>query len=302
MSDCDFEKSIRELEATGRFRVLRRAVLGPAAGLAAAGSNRIAIIVDIETTGLDVQRDEIIEIGMIAFSYDAAGNFGEVIETFGGMQQPSKPIPAPITKLTGISNDEVRGQVIDKRAVETFLSPASLIIAHNAAFDRPICERLSTMFAEKPWACSATEIDWQRSGFEGTKLVYILNQFGMYHVGHRALDDCIALLNILRMNLIGAGKSVLAELLSCARKTRYRISVISPYELRSVLKSRGYRWYPGSSGRPRSWWIEKEEKDQSAELAFLNGQANLSGGSIIVEKVTALNRFKWDSIAKTTSE
>jgi DNA polymerase-3 subunit epsilon len=301
MSDLDFEKSISELEATDRFRVLRRAELGPIGDLTSVGNDRIAVVVDTETTGLDLQRDEIIEIGMIAFTYDLAGNFGKVIGTLSATQQPSKPIPPTITQLTGISDDEVKGRVIDKLAVEALLCPASLVIAHNAAFDRPMCERLSGMFAEKPWACSATEIDWRRFGFEGTKLIYILNQFGQYHAGHRALDDCIALLNILRLNLAGTNGSVLAELLSCARKTRYRISVVAPFELRSALKSRGYRWSPGSSGRPRSWWVEKEEKDQQEELAFLNRQGQLSSENIIIEKVTALNRFKWGPIAKARS-
>src|ERR1700733_3307410 len=121
MSETDHEKSISSLEATGQFRVLRRAELGPV-DPTSIGNDRIAVIVDTETTGLDVQRDEIIEIGMIAFSYDAAGTLGKIVGTFSGMQQPSKPIPSLITKLTGISDEEVRGHTIDKRAVESLLS------------------------------------------------------------------------------------------------------------------------------------------------------------------------------------
>jgi DNA polymerase-3 subunit epsilon len=302
MSDPEHEKSISALEATGQFRVLRRAELGPVESTSVS-NDRIAVIVDTETTGLDVQRDEIIEIGMIAFSYDNAGEVGKVMGTFSALQQPTRPIPSAITQLTGISDSEVKGRQIDKLALETFLKPASLVVAHNAAFDRPMCERLSAMFAEKPWACSATEIDWRRFGFEGTKLVYILNQFGKYHSGHRAIDDCVALLNILRLNLSATGRSVFAELLSCARKTRYRISVVSPYELRAVLKTRGYRWHPGSPGRPRSWWIEIGEEKQNDEMAFLHHQAHLPRSNIIVETVTALNRFKLSTspIAKMNS-
>lgn len=291
MSETEYEKSISALEATGQFRVLRRAELGPV-DPSTAGNDRIAVIVDTETTGLDLQRDEIIEIGMIACSYNSAGELGTVIGTFTALQQPNRPIPSAVTRLTGISDSEVNGQRIDQSALETFLKPASLIVAHNAAFDRPMCEKLSDIFAQKPWACSATEIDWRSFGFEGTKLVYILNQFGKYHSGHRAFDDCVALLNILRLNIGATGGSVFAQLLACARKTRYRISVASPYELRSALKGRGYRWHPGSPGRPRSWWIEIEEQNQAAEINFLQRQANLPSNKIIVEVVTALNRFK----------
>jgi DNA polymerase III subunit epsilon len=300
MNETEYEKSISELEATGKFRVLRRAELGPV-DPTSLGNDRVVIIVDTETTGLDAQRDEIIEIGMIACSYSNAGELGTVLGTFTAMQQPRRPIPSLITRLTGISDSEVKGQRIDQSALEAFLRPASLIVAHNAAFDRPMCEKLSDIFAQKPWACSATEIDWQSFGFEGTKLVYILNQFGKYHSGHRAFDDCVALSNILRLNIGTTGASVFAELLSCARKTRCRISVASPYELRSALKERGYRWHPGSPGRPRSWWIEIEEQNESDEINFLKHQANLPSSSIIVETVTALNRFKLATspIAKT---
>jgi DNA polymerase-3 subunit epsilon len=293
MSDPELEKSISALEETGQFRVLRRAQLGPTERpLSSAEDSRIAIIVDTETTGLDVLRDEVVEIGMIAFPYDRRGNVGSVINTFGAMQQPSQAISAEISALTGISNEMLHGRTIDRTSLETFVKPASLIVAHNAAFDRPMCERLSSSFAEKPWACSATEIDWRRFGFEGTKLTYILNQFGQFHSGHRAIDDCTALFNILKAPLVGTDGSVFAEILSCARKTRYRISVVSPYELRNALKARGYRWYPGGSGRPRSWWIEASEERQTEELNFLFRESRLPRDRILVERLTALNRYK----------
>jgi DNA polymerase-3 subunit epsilon len=34
---------------------------------------KIAVILDTETTGLDHTRDEVIELGMIAFTYDEEG-------------------------------------------------------------------------------------------------------------------------------------------------------------------------------------------------------------------------------------
>jgi DNA polymerase-3 subunit epsilon len=292
MKDQDLESSIAALEATGQFKVLRRAQLDSALNDLSAEGTRVAVIVDTETTGLDLQRDEIIEIGMIAFTYDRPGHIGNVIGTFSALQQPSKAIPPEVTKITGISNEIVAGKVIDKEALEEFLRPASLIVAHNAAFDRPMCERLSSTFAGKPWACSATEIDWRRYGFEGTKLGYILNQLGKFHSGHRAIDDCIALFNILRTPLAGTEHSAFAELLSCARKTRHRISVVSPFEMRNVLKARGYRWHPGGNSRPRSWWIEVDNEKRDSEVEFLTQKLKLHNSKIFVEEMTALNRYR----------
>jgi len=295
MTDKDVEQSIAALEGTGQFRVLRKAELGEVTEAVLARGDRIAVLVDTETTGLDLLRDEVIELGMISFSYDVDGNVGNVIDTFDAIREPTRPIPAEITRLTGISNEMVAGRAIDAARLETFLMPASLIVAHNAAFDRPMCETLSEAFARKPWACSATEIDWRRFGFEGTKLAYILNQLGKFHSGHRAIDDCIALLNILQAQLADTNRSVFSELLACARKTRYRISVIANYEMRSMLKARGYRWFPGGGGRPRSWWIDVDEQRQPEELTALR-KARVPEVNISVERQTALTRYRSPSL------
>ncbi len=39
----------------------------------------VAIIVAVETTGLDHRRDEVIEVGMVSFVHDAEGRVGSVI-------------------------------------------------------------------------------------------------------------------------------------------------------------------------------------------------------------------------------
>ncbi|MET4329260.1 DNA polymerase-3 subunit epsilon [Bradyrhizobium sp. i1.15.2] len=290
MVDHRYEDCIRELEATGDFRVLRRAALGPIADRTSV-QDKIAVIVDVETTGLDLERDEIIEIGMVAFSYGDDGRPKNVIGTFSGLQQPQRPVSSAITELTGISNDDVAGKIIDRKALEAFIQPSALVIAHNAAFDRPFCERLTDVFAEKSWACSMSEVNWRARGFEGSKLAYILGQFGRFHDGHRAMDDCIGLFNVLTSSFPHTESPVFLDLLSHARKPSIRISVVAPFEMRDTLRTRGYRWHPGSPGRPRSWWIEIEADAQEREFLALRSEG-VRSENLISETLTALNRFK----------
>jgi DNA polymerase III epsilon subunit-like protein len=165
------------LEATGNYRVLRR--LQPCPIVVSGGprqGEKIAIIIDTGTTGLDHTRDEVIELGMGAFVYDEEGRIGNLIGKFNSLREPSVPISLEITRLTGITPEMVAGQVLDLAAVERFIEAADLIIAHNARFDRPFCERLSKGFQVKAWACSHSELAWSGFGFEGSKLGYLLTQ------------------------------------------------------------------------------------------------------------------------------
>ena len=144
LNPVDFEIAAHALEASGQYRVLRRLqprVVVPSR--VAVPGEKVAVIVDTETTGLDHTRDEVIEIGMVAFSYDEDGSIGDVVGTFNALREPSVPITPEITRLTGITPEMVKGHTIDLDAVETFIQPAHLVIAHNARFDRPFCERLA---------------------------------------------------------------------------------------------------------------------------------------------------------------
>ena len=146
----DREVAARMLEATGDYRVLRRLQPRPVATVRRlVQGEKIAVIVDTETTGLDHLKDEVIELGMVACTYHEDGRVGDVIGTFNGLREPGVPIRPEITRLTGITPDMVSGQMLDLEAVERFLEPADLIIAHNARFDRPFCERLSQGFQVK---------------------------------------------------------------------------------------------------------------------------------------------------------
>ena len=240
---------VREFEETGRYRILRklqpRAVLEmPRAEFPLGG-----VIVNTETTGLNAREDEIIEIGIVAFSFDEAGVIGDVTGVYGALQQPSVAMPGEITRLTGITDDMVAGQLIDIARVQTLVDTADLVIAHNAGFDRPCCEAFSPVFGPKAWACSVSEVDWSARGFEGTKLGYLIGQAGYFHDGHRAVDDCFALLEVLALGGSEQNNTTFAELFGASQRSRVRIFAdYSPFEMKEPSQDRqkGFRAPCGS--------------------------------------------------------
>lgn len=284
---------VERLVSTGRYRILKK--LEPRPVVHATGSSHPlrALILDTETTGLDHRKHEVIEIGIVSFLFDDKGNVGDVTGVYGGLQQPSMPIPAEITRLTGITDEMVAGKTIDMDAVRALLNDADLIIAHNAGFDRPFCEAFSASFAGKAWACSVSEVDWRERGFEGTKLAYLIGQAGFFHDGHRAVDDCFALLEVLALPAAD-GRSALGELYQASLQSRVRIyAENSPFEMKDHLKARGYRWSDGSDGRPKSWWLEVGEDALDEERHYLRTEIyRYPDADPPIKRLTAFDRYR----------
>jgi DNA polymerase-3 subunit epsilon len=280
------------LEKSPDYRVLRRLV--PRTELAPNNEQptKTGILLDVETTGLDTAKHEVIELGMVKFAYLPDGRITRIIDVFESFNEPSVPIPEEITELTGITDAIVAGHRIGADAVTAFAADSVIVIAHNAHFDRKFAERYWPIFEEKAWACSATEIEWRRHGFDGSRLGYLLAGIGLFYQAHRAVDDCRALLEILASELPGTSKPALAALLERARRKTMRIwAEQSPFDLKDELKKRGYRWSDGADGRPKSWYTDVDEHDQASEIEFLRKVIYLRDVEPRVQAVSAFNRF-----------
>ncbi|SCB38851.1 3'-5' exonuclease [Rhizobium hainanense] len=290
----DEAEMVQILEVTGRYQILRKLEPRAISPSPKPGYPLRGIILDTETTGLDARKDEIIEIGLIGFTFNDEGEIGDVTGVYGGLQQPTISIPMEVTRLTGITDAMVLDQTIDMPRVRALIEPSNLIIAHNASFDRPFCEALSAIFSAKAWACSNSEIDWSARGYEGTKLGYLINQSGYFHVGHRAVDDCFALLEVLALTRGDAEQTPFTELYQASQRSRVRIfAENAPFDLKDVLKARSYRWSDGSDGRPKSWWIEIAEEAMDDELRFLRNEIyRWQDADPPVQRLTAFDRFK----------
>ncbi|MFB7147649.1 3'-5' exonuclease [Agrobacterium deltaense] len=289
----DDEALAAYLESTGNYRVLRRLQPRAVVDRPRPEFARQGVILDTETTGLDHRTDEIIEIGVITFTFDDNGTIGDVTGIYGGLRQPGIAIPEEITRLTGITDEMVAGQSIDMDRLTSLVARADLIIAHNAGFDRPFCEAFSPIFRDKAWACSVSEIDWRTRGFEGNKLGYLIGQSGYFHDGHRAVDDCFALLEVLEQTRPGQSSTPFAELDEASRRSRVRLyAENSPFDMKDHLKKRGYRWSDGSDGRPKSWWVELPEEKLEEELHFLRTEIYRWDADPTVKYLTAFDRFR----------
>lgn len=293
----DLEAVAETLEASGNYQVLRRLVVPAYYNEPAPSLTQMlrGLIVDVETTGLDTASDAVIEFAAVPFDFDSEGIVYAVHPVLSFLEDPGRPIPPEIVALTGITDNDVRDKRIDEGAVLGVLEPAVLVIAHNAAFDRPVLERRFPALAGKHWACSQQEVPWVHLGSRSSKLDYLLYRLARaFHNGHRASDDCLATLHLLASPLSGDTRPLDLLLQSARRPTLRLWATGTPIEVKDALKNRGYRWFPGSVQKAKGWYRDLASEESLAEEKDWLRQRGY-GGSMNpnwkVEKFTSLDRY-----------
>lgn len=290
MSDPTLAALADRLDASPDYQVLRRFDPPRAYAVPTGGEQlRTAASLDVETTGMDRRTDAIIQLSMVPFTYDAeSGRIFDVGPPLSFFDDPGRPIPPEIVELTGITDADVAGQHIDEAAVRAFLGPVSLVIAHNAEFDRPFTERRLADFRDKAWGCSVRDVPWRRHGLSSSALEYLLmKRCSRFYGAHRADQDAAAVVHLLATPF-DDGTTPMALLLDSARRGTVRIwAEGSPIETKDLLKARRYRWNPGSDGRPKAWHRELPADEQAAELEWLF--ANVYGGTRRTLRIDALD-------------
>lgn len=96
------------------------------------------VAVDVETTGIDPQHDEIIEIAVVRFDEQ------EILESWSSLVDPGREIPPFITQLTGITQGMVAGApgLFSLRGQLRQLLGDDVIVGHNVGFDMSFLEQI----------------------------------------------------------------------------------------------------------------------------------------------------------------
>lgn len=234
------------------------------------------VVLDVETTGLDANEDQIIEIGLIRFRYYQ--DKCQILDSYSGLRDPGHPLSEITKRLTGIADDMVEGRGIDDNVAMNMIGASEILVAHNAAFDRRFVEAYfpNSLLQNKLWGCSIQDIDWKAKGHTSLKLNHLCADQGfLNNFAHRALFDCAATLRLVEPHL--------AELIKNAQQSKYRIQAFkSDFELKDLLKSQGYRW----NVPVKVWEKIVPEDDLDIEIEWL--ELSVYGGQKLPSQYVSL--------------
>lgn len=241
---------------------------------------KFAAVLDFETTGMDPAAGRIIEGAVALVELRPDRTLGETVETYSSFNDPGFPIPPEIVKLTGITDEMIKGHSLDWSRFNSLLERAVVLVSHNVAFDRPWLERYGEFLTRnsggaRRWACSLKMIDWNAAhGLPCRTLKHLAWEHDHFPNAHRAIDDVDTLVHLLRLPTKGdPGRTYMQELLgNAALSRRIVFATGAPFESKDLLKERGFRWSP----ERRVWWKIATDEDLSTLEKFL--EENVYGG------------------------
>ena len=95
----DLAAMAETLEQSGEYRVLRRLPLRQSFSTPTEPT-KVGILFDVETTGLDTASDEVVELGMVKFSYHPDGTVAGVLDTLVLLTSPADRSPKKRSSFT----------------------------------------------------------------------------------------------------------------------------------------------------------------------------------------------------------
>ncbi|MDX1352559.1 MAG: 3'-5' exonuclease [Thiomicrorhabdus sp.] len=264
----NLQHCVEQLQQSDQYQVLSKLAPKIQFNLPSSEATHKVCIIDTETTGLDTDVCEIIELGYQIIEFDSHGHFYKVLSAQNFLNEPKGEITAEVTQVTGLTMDDVRGHTIPWAQVEAEIADVQLCVAHNAGFDRPVLERYSDIFINKIWGCSVAQIDWLKEANVGSRsqefLCWKVGQF--FYGAHRALDDVQALSELLSCKVSNNTVPAFSFLLKAVRQSKSLIKATgAPFDIKDELRSRGYRWNVGE----RVWQKVLDDAQLQDELAWL---------------------------------
>jgi len=227
------------------------------------GGMMLVLGLDLETTGLDVATDEIIEVGAVMWDTDRK----LPVKMYSEMVQIQNPLSPEITKITGITHEDLATWGVSAQEacmnLEALVSPCQYIVAHNGLnFDKLFIDRyleaMPDIKIDLPWIDTMTDLPYPKD-LKIRKLSYVAAEHGFLNpFVHRSLFDVLTMLKVFSSYPIN-------EIIEFSNSPMVRVVAHVSFEEKDKAKRLGFRWDPTR----REWFSGlREAQAKKSEYPF----------------------------------
>lgn len=165
--------------------LLRKTELKSATAIKRAGTY---VVLDLETTGLSRQKDEVVEIGLMQV------RDGQAVDTFTSLVNPGCPIPAAASRVNGIYDADVEDAPKLDALMPRILDElqGKVVVGYNVTFDLGFIRRAASAMQRVMTIEYIDVLYLARDVFPDLpdhKLATVVEYLGLQTQEHRALSD-----------------------------------------------------------------------------------------------------------------
>jgi DNA polymerase-3 subunit epsilon len=233
------------------------------------------LIFDLETTGLDRDKDEVIELGYVLWSVEHR----TIIECYSALlpaesnaAEPFNLIPSSLLRQLGAygsqdnaippaalslgADPEIAWEIIANAARQS-----DCVVAHSAPFDRAFAEAAAAPenLLKLPWVCTLEDMVWPiQSAYRNLVSIALAHGVAVTSA-HRAINDCLLLARLFER--IDDIDDRLHLAMQRAARPKARFIARTSYEDKDKAKAAGFHW----NGRV---WHRTMAVEDAARLPF----------------------------------
>jgi DNA polymerase-3 subunit epsilon len=223
----------------------------------------IICALDLETTGLDPEKDQVTEVGAVLWDTE----INQPIKFFNKLLKIKGSVPELIVKLTGITDEllDMYGESPDDVWADfiNFKNEAEMFMAHNAPFDRAFTENQIGEDSFRLWIDSSVDVDYPES-ITTRKLTHLAAEHGFVNpFAHRAMTDVLTMCQVV-------SQYDWETTIKNAKTPNVAMRAMVTYDQNQKAKGAGYRW-----DSTRKFWIKNvkehrvnEEINKCLQLGF----------------------------------
>ncbi|WP_165253438.1 helicase C-terminal domain-containing protein [Adlercreutzia sp. ZJ304] len=200
--------------------------------------DRNIVVIDTETTGISVRKDELTQIAAARIEH------GIITDWYITFVNPGMPIPDEVAHLTNIHDSDVEGAPDPQTALAglvEFVGDAKLV-AHNAAFDRSFTTKHPAGYPllENIWIDSLELARIALPRMKSHRLIDLVRAFDAPLSTHRADEDVAATYALYRLLLAAVEAmpaSLVREIAQLAPPTEWPTGIVFAYFANKAQKN-----------------------------------------------------------------